>query len=376
MNRKKALFCYEMKNMVWFLLLGLLGAVAAAFTLRMSMAYIFQKMHGIGIYSYSSSGYMVQGSPFAANLVGVLRGIVVACLFGFALMSFMQFSDLQSRKKREYLSSLPFSQNEKFCMKVIVSYGMITLCWLVLSVLVIGIRLKYQPQIIKNNVLSLSFRQFMGADTMWHTIRSLLLCWLTLLAMYSIYMAVHYLVRSSLVASLIGACAMYYPVFVISVVPINFLAYSGNTEKRIMSVLYRAQRYTRMFFGSGLGYVYGNNGFEYRYEPLGADKMLVGDGSFYTVSYGKVWLSVLILVVLMVGCTLLAWWVNKHQDLAKINRMVPTKAGRIGLSFGISTAIGSVAISMFSISEMTVAIGIWLLVSVIVYFICQKILKK
>jgi hypothetical protein len=216
----------------------------------------------------------------------------------------------------------------------------------------------------------------MGADTMWHTIRSLLLCWLTLLAMYSIYMAVHYLVRSSLVASLIGACAMYYPVFVISVVPINFLAYSGNTEKRIMSVLYRAQRYTRMFFGSGLGYVYGNNGFEYRYEPLGADKMLVGDGSFYTVSYGKVWLSVLILVVLMVGCTLLAWWVNKHQDLAKINRMVPTKAGRIGLSFGISTAIGSVAISMFSISEMTVAIGIWLLVSVIVYFICQKILKK
>ncbi len=385
MNRKKVLFLYEMRGMVWFFAVALLAVAYILMNLYSVLDVQVQEVSQMSAYSYSMVGTVERGCVFAGLLVPMLKGIVCCCFAGFLFMSLVQFGDLQSRKRREYLNSLPFSQREKFLMKIAVSYGLITVCWLLFSLGVIAIRLKFQPQIIKHNVTVVNFRQIMGADTMWHTVRSLLLLWLTLLAMYSVLMVIQYMVRNSIVATLVGAGALVYPSGILAVCMrfcdnhfiaksgmIHYVSQGGVTQNSVQNVFERMMRYAHTFTGDTMGSVYSSGdafGGIASYFPKGWKEGLA-------VSYGQMWISFAIVIFLLAACTCLAWWVCEHQDLARINKLVPTKIGRIGLGTAIAVAVGGVIAGLFFQLVLAASIAVCVVVAAVIFVICQKIFRR
>lgn len=382
MNRKKVLLAYELRSMIWFLAIGL-GVIAIVLAdMNMNIGARVRTMDSVSIgwrYFENSSGCVI-GSILTEHLVDLVQMF----LFGFLVMSMVQFGDLQSRERREYLNSLPFTQGEKFGIKVFVSYGIITLCCLVLSIGVIAMRIHYYPQIVKNNLTMPNFMQLLGADTMWHTVRSLLLFWITLLAMYSIIMTIQYLVRNSIVAALVAVGTLAFPPFVIQIAKqLVFLKYwipgvgfsSYEKYNSALGIVKRIQRYVCTFWGDTMGYLSSEGGYERRaYTPVNWWNV-TGEEA---VSYGRMGISFAIVIVLLIAFTLFAWWISEHQDLARINRLVPLKNIRICLGAGLSVSIAAVIIFMASGAEMTMAIAIliWIVASAVLFFISQKILKR
>lgn len=393
MNRKKVLFRYEMKSMIVFLIAGIVGALWILARLFTEFTILMPSMHGLNLWEYSAVGSYPSGCVFGSVLIAVLKDAVRICFVGLAVMALVQFSDLQSRTRREYLNSLPFTQSEKFCMKVFTGYGMITLCCLIVSVGVIALRLRYQPEIIKYNMLTPFFKQFMGADTMWHTARTLLLFWLILLALYSVYMAVAHLIKNSIVAALTGMAALIWPAFLVhsGVMICNF--YRADMQGEVSQIhsgfdtavefLGKAARYARIFLGNALGYRFGEFSSELfytgseQYQPKGYEKLL--NSSAVTISYGNMWISFLIVLGVLAGCTLLAWWINQKQDLARIHKLIPTRVGRVGINIGVSTSLGAVVVLGFvqDLGEVIFTwwgyVGVWLAISAVIYVILRAV---
>ena len=383
-HRYRVLFRYEMKYMRIFYIIGLLASVALVLCVFSDLHGILSPVRGVGIYSYSQAGDMASGSVFGYVLTQMLRDAVCVCVPLLAVMAMVQFSDLQRRGSREYLSSLPFTQNEKFFMKVIVSYGMITVCCLVIAVGTIITRIYYQPLIIKNNVLSPMFHQLLGADTIWHTLRSLLLFWLTLLAMYSVYMVIAHLIRNSIFSAVVGVGALFWPLGLVTVGWWSFhnMDVEQSTQLyKILAFLTKVKRYVGMFAGRALGYRSGSymtTGM-FRdmedYTPKGAEQMPYNTAA---LSYGNMWISFGIALALIIGCTCLARWVNKKQDLAKINGRIPTAVGRVGMNIGFSTSLGAI-ITYFWQEGLLIGVSstvswyrfvvLWLVISVFIFII-------
>ena len=394
MNRKMVLFRYEMKSMIVFLVLGL---AAALFVIDMplytSLEAVLEPMHGVSAYSYSSAGYYPTGVIFGGYLTDVLSGVMPLMIWGFVILSAVQFGDLQSRAKREFMNSLPFSQSEKFCMKVLIGYGMITVCWLAVAVPAVITHLSYSERIIKYNLLTKFSAQFIGADTIGNTIRVLVLFWLTLLALYSVFMAVAYLVRSTILHVLVGIGALYWP-YALNYIARDICQDTVNMSRKaqviadyrgVLNFLERAYRYVKMFSGNTLGYLYGGRDYgrgyvdfmaTNYYRPLGTEQIQGFEP--ITVAYGNMWISYGIAVGLIVFCLLLAWWVNQKQDLARIQKIFPSKIGRIGINFGVSTSLGAIAMwILFGEGEFVqehpmtwmACAGLWLLISAGFYLI-------
>ena len=377
MNRKKVLFFYEMRSMVYFLIAGLVVMALALFNIYYDIQARVSMVDNLSVglmYQNQGSGCVI-GNVLSYNLTTLIQ----VFFFGFLVMAMVQFSDLQGRGQREYLNSLPFTQGEKFGAKVFVSYGIITLCCLVFSISMISIRMHFYPQIVKNDLTVPNFMQLLGADTMWHTVRSLLLFWITLLAMYSIIMTVQYLVRNSILAALIAAGTLAFPAF-LTMVAQQFLyfyyyvpvAMNDDKLRNALGLLNRIRRYACTFFGDTMGYPNSQAAYLARQSFTPVGWWQTTDQA--AVSYGRVGLSFAIVIVLLVVFTLLAWWVSEHQDLARINHLVYTKYARICLGAGLSVSAG--ALSVFMVTTMPVAIVAWVAGSVILFFISQKILKR
>ena len=389
-NRSRVLFRYEMKHMLIFFVLGMIASLVVVGEVFGSLHYLLSPVRGVGVNSYSAAGNLVSGSIFGYILIEVLRNTVCLCVVAFAVMAMVQFADLQKRNQREYLNSLPFTQKEKFFAKVLVSYSMITVWCLVIGVGVLVQKFYFEPIIIKNNVLSPFFHQFAGADTLFHTIRSLLLFWLTLLAMYSVYMLVAYLIRNSIFSAIVGAGALFWPLGLVTVgwyisVSMSPFLQSGKADV----ILNCLKRYFGMFEGRTLGYRYGyfsvmgyfSNS---DYSPKGAEYL---PNRTAVLSYGNIWISFGLAAAILVGCTWLAWWINQKQDLARINSRIPTAIGRVGINIGISTSLGAFAtyfLNDYLISNATSHVSwtrclvLWLLISGSFYllFHLTKIWKR
>ncbi len=404
MSRRKVLFSYEMRKMIPFLILGLIAAAGASVILTQQFDETFwQIREGYGsLYLEDVSAYP-GGAVITYMIRGMLVWIVTMCVPGFFVMSLVQFKDLHGKTSTEYLSSLPFTQNEKFMMKTGISYGMITLCCLIVSISALALRAKYAGMIARYNALfpPTVFRQLAGSDTTWHTVRVLLLFWLTLIAMYTVYMMCAYLIRSTLFSALIGVGTLCYPMF------INFLlgaivtapgTWTYGEQYSVYRVVYHwveiAGRYTKIFFGSALGYVRWASWDSMDFDDLGMvvfpsgytvnGEELLGENTV-TMSYGRTGVLFLLLIGILGICFFLAWRDSEKQDLTRINRKIPTRIGRIGIGLAISVGLSGTILAILNCAvvdnttwspSILLLLALWLIGAVLIYGIFHFITTR
>lgn len=372
MNRKRALFWYEIGNLKWFLLGGLLlGAILLlgisgelhALTQSSAMA----RSRGFGWETFTFGQTFLQALEVATPIAIVLLGVMAA----------FQFSDYHNRNKREFIVSLPFTQQERFLMKVLVGFGVITIVWLVFGAGILALRAVYNPQIIRSYLLYPEYKIIMANDTFLHTLRTLMLLWLIVLAAYAVYMLVQSVVIHGVAGMLVGIGTMGAPAFLLLMI----LAYTetlagtdtGTAFMRWLhhhdtcyrlSILFTGQSYYQDRFLLSADY----------YE----ESALVGP--FVLVSYGYMTKLLIALALILVLILVITWLINAKQDGAGFGRIVPLKPVRLILSAGTAVCFGA-GITWIFINVLEVETWFWtfLLLAAVcagLFILFNKLLKK
>lgn len=97
--------------------------------------------------------------------------------------------------------------------------------------------------------------------------------------------------------------------------------------------------------------------------------------------YENMWILFTSLAVILIGCTLLAYIVNRKRDLAYAGTLVPMKGARIAIGLGCGICFGT-AITEFIFIDSAVDGGmvlkaiICLVLSAGIFLGCQKLLKR
>ena len=123
MSAKKELFLYELRTTRWFLLIGMIWALLVILAQYICMIGFFPAMSG------PDEMWMVEqmesGALFGVSLYRTLGPSMLLAPAVLGLMACFQFRDFQSKRKREYMMALPFTQKEKFMMRAGVGYGIV-----------------------------------------------------------------------------------------------------------------------------------------------------------------------------------------------------------------------------------------------------------
>ncbi|MCH5264809.1 MAG: hypothetical protein J1F02_02840 [Lachnospiraceae bacterium] len=380
MNRRKALFYHEWHTMRWILLAGCGCALVLG---GIFYAYIAGIANNQEYSIYFASAQHNLGSVFSEGLVSALSRAHTVAVPVFAFMSILQFADSHSRKSREYLASLPCTQSERFAVKAAVGFGIITISCLVLSVLVLITRSRFMDIFVKWSVLLPGTQVVYANETLLHTLRSLALFWLTLLALYAIFMAVQSLVRQGPMAALIGIGATAAPWLIATAVQsvLSYIMMSDYSEIAWQEVVAAQEQYLYpmehiknvcgSFWGLGTGIAQGGAvGQDYIYSV--AETVLV--------SYENMWLLFGSMAVLLIGCTILGWQANKKLDMARAGMLVPIRRVRIliGVSFGIccGLALGLFVTSALQNGNMLFFCAPGIVTAVVMSLLCIKLLKR
>lgn len=381
MNRKRALICHEMRTMRWFLLAGCLCALAASGALYVFLerAYAnFETMPRSSSLSplYIYDGGALYGSTISVGVSELLRTGTVAGIFALVFMSAVQFSDTHKKKSGEYLASLPFTHGQCFVVKAILGYGAITVSCLVLAAGIIWVREQFMDTFIKCNITRPEFALICGNETLLHTVRSLVLFWLVLMAMYSIYMAVQSLVGQGIVASLIGVgataaplqlgmLAMYLYTFRLQQLKdMDMLAEFGRRSPHITNIL-------GAFWGQAMGTVTEIP----EVVPDSEDAVMENWGQL--VYYENMWLLFGGMLAILIACTALAYYVNRKKDLACAGILVPMKGARIAIGIGCGICFGTTITYLLGL-DIGVAgnVIVCLVLMTGIFLVCQKLLKR
>lgn len=334
MNRKWALISHEMRTLWRFLALGLFCAMVFCLILSSFMEnfYDFSGAIDYGWTPYSSYSYPFDigtsaGSCFSAALVSLLcRGHWLTVPL-FAVLTAIQFSEFHSRRRQEFMNSLPYTKSERFLVKAALGYGVITISCLAMSAGTLLVRQHYIGAIQRENMLSPYYKQLFANETIWHTIRSLALFWLTLLALYSIFLMMHSLVNRGILASLAGVGVVTAPLELCYVV--LWFAEALSPDEKVMSIADSEKwlRLTGAFWGNAVST---NN-------PLETGT----NYGIYMVAYDTMWIQFLAMAFILILCNILAWRVIRIQDLAKAGIIVPLRWARICLSVGSGICFGT-----------------------------------
>lgn len=373
MNRKRALFWYEMGNLKWFLLGGmLLGGI-----LLLGISSELRVLTHSAAMTKSRGWAYGQAPTFGQTFLQALEVATPIAIILLGVMAAYQFSDYHNRNKREFIVSLPFTQQERFLMKGMVGFGVITTVWLVFGAGILALRAMYYPQIIRNYLLYPEYKIIMANDTWLHTLRTLILLWMIVLAAYAVYMLVQSVVIHGVAGMLVGIGTMGAPAFLLMMV----LAYretlagtdAGNAFMRWLhhhdtfyrlSILFTGQSYCQDQFLLSADY----------YEQ--ADLV----GSFVLVSYGYMTKLFIALALILVLILVLTWFINAKQDGARFGRIVPLKPVRLILSAGMAVCFGA-GITWIFINVLEVET--WFLTFLLLAAVCaglfmlfNKLLKK
>ena len=372
MNRKWMLICHEMRTMRWFLLAGCICALVMSGLLYVAMAGNYQAVMNPGQEQYNLEFFGAYGSYFSEQLALFFRYGVIAGLLAFAFMSIIQFSELHNSRSREYLASLPFTQGECFAVKAGLGYGAITVSCLVLSAGVLFVRSRFITTLIKVNIVRPDFEITYGNETIWHTLRSLALFWLTLMAIYSIYITVQSLVGQGIIAGMIGAGAMLATLELGMVIlheyGIWLLYIKDMVRHQAVTNLYsHTTNILGVFFGMATGT-----------SVSTSDE--TGCWNTYTY-YENMWILFTSLAVILIGCTLLAYIVNRKRDLAYAGTLVPMRGARIAIGLGCGICFGTAITEFIFIDsavdgDMVLKAIICLVLSAGIFLGCQKLLKR
>lgn len=331
MNRKRALYQYEMRNVRWFLLGGLLLCGLLLLSMQSELYALLESRGGV----WGTPGY--ESNNFCAILIFVLQYAtpIAAVLLGF--MAAFQFSDYHKRTKREFIVSLPYTQQERFLAKLITGLGTITVVWLAFAAGVCGLRVSYYPQLMRDYLLYPEYKIIMANDTWLHTLRTLLLVWLIVLTAYAIYMLIHSVVIHGVLGSLIGIGVMMAPAWL-------FLVVRGYGE----TVFSLSDKFSMWFERSHtikqLCMLFVGEGYSSGIFALDSERYYrEGDpvGYFLLFSYGNMTPLFLILTLILLGCLVIVWFVNTRQDGARFGMLVPQKPARWILSAGIAVCMGA-----------------------------------
>lgn len=364
MNRKKALFMHEMRMMRWFLAAGVLGALIFCLMLLRTedgMTYGF-----LGFQSWNVS----RGSIFSEALLNQIRDIHIYVWIAFAVFTMLQFRDYHRRRTGEYMNSLPFTNRERFVVKALLGYVVIFVSWLVMAVGTVLVWKSAAEDIHKTSLLYSFYKELLANETIWHTLRTLCVFGLELLAAYSLFLLLHSMVSNGGAASLFTLGVMAAPAGLCYVV--NDI-HSMVTGKTVGYDVWGWEHLARLFAGDALA-DFTNHDTEWYH---GAYNLYV------YITYWDMWKVIVVLLLILAVCTMVTWRMSKEYDLAKGSCLVPRRGARIFLSLGIGVCFGS-AIAEYFPSTMRLAppervivfFAMLIAYSGILSFVTYKILKK
>lgn len=373
MNRKRALFWYEIGNLKWFLLGGLLLSGILLFGMSSALSALTQSAA-----MTRSMGWGFGEAPtFGQTFLQMLEFATPVAIVLLGVMSAYQFSDYHKRNKREFIVSLPFTQQERFLMKGITGFGVITVVWLVFGAGICALRAVYVPQIIRNYLLYPEYKLIMANDTWLHTIRTLMLLWLVVLTAYTVYMLVHSVVIHGVAGMLVSIGTMAAPAWLLLMVVAFAEALAGTDAGSAVEHWYRLHdtffRLCVLFTGQS----YYQSTF-----LLASDTYVQGDlvGSFELVSYGYMTKLFIALVLILILLFALTWFINTKQDGARFGRLVPLRPARILLDAGIAVCLGAwvtwILIMILEMDSLLLTLFLLVVVCTGLFILTNKILKK
>lgn len=325
MNRKKALYQYEFAAMKWFLVAGLSCAFFALLILNAEYRLGIPDAYGEMNLVFSDRNYI----SFSKILMDRLSFLVPAALAALAFMTIFQFSDYHNRNQREYIVSLPFTQRERFAAKYIVGAGILTVVAAVFGAGVFVLRSMYFELMIKYNLVYPEYPVIYGNDTWFHTLRSLLLLWLMLLAAYSVFNLIHSVVTKGIMASLISLGIIVTPVYLLYMSV--FYVYSFLEEFSIFSSY--ADKHTWMYTTKQICAAFIGSGF-YKMEFN-----THADCAINYIDYGNTGAVLLVLLLVSIGFTAGAYIINGRQDGAKFGMIIPIRWIRMVIGAGAAFCI-------------------------------------
>lgn len=318
MNRKKALYQYEFAAMKWFLVAGLACAFFALLILNAEYRLGIPDAYGEMNLVFSDRNYI----SFSKILMDRLSFLVPATLVAVAFMTIFQFSDYHNRNQREYIVSLPFTQRERFAAKYIVGASILTVVIALFGAGVFVLRSMYFQLMIKYNLVYPEYPVIYGNDTWFHTLRSLLLLWLVIMAAYSVFTLLHSVVTKGIMASLISLGIIVAPAYLLYMS--TFYVYSFFEEFFLSYVdehmwMYTTKQICTAFIGGGF----------YKTEFL-----LQSDELINCIDYGNAGAVLLVLLLVLIGFTAAAYIINGRQDGAKFGMLIPIRWIRLIIGIG------------------------------------------
>lgn len=351
MNKKKALFLYELRRSWWILLVGVCLALVGCFIVWQEVGQGTWLWGGVYDSFIDDLESISVGSQFSSALVETICMGLHVLVFAIALMMLLAYSDLHSRRNQEYLHCLPYTKTQRFMMRTVLMYGYITVCCLVFSLGVIAVRQIEIDNIQYNTLLSPAYEELLANETIWHTLRSLVLLWLILTALYTLFLMVHTLVNVSAMASLMTIGVISAPRVLCWTINQFCLIFTGKELTHYSSLASLSD----IFWGNAT------------YVGAASGGVVVGGGNSvpatYAVGYENMLLQYILMIVVAAAAFLIAWKANKSYDLAK-NRMLVsirwaryTFAAGMGFCFaaGIAVAVGWTAVSVQRVEFSTSA---------------------
>ncbi len=323
MDRIRALTAYEIRRIKGVIVVSLLCPL---FFHLLLYAYVGGQR---GIFW---SNYENCGSCFSEGLLNLFQIIHVYVWFLFAFMVFLQFSDLHHRRTEEYMRSLPFTRRQRFFVKISIGYAVILAVWLIMTAGTILIRQSVITGLQKINVLYPFGRELFANETVWHTLRTLGVFGLELLAAYSIFVLLHLVVKSNLAATVLSLGILAFPWVL------------GHAVQRWHHLLTSKTMGTG-FWSQMAGMFTGDSMAAFENEESSFINAGEGYGFTYVV-YGNMWTVVILLLAIILVCAVFVWKFARGEDLASSGRLVPDKWVRLVLAAGIGFCFG-VAIPAF-----------------------------
>lgn len=364
MNRRRALISYEMRNMKWVLLIAVLGSLFFVLNLFGRVG------NGAEILLWYSDigGYF--GSCFSNELLNLLHDYHIYIWLLFAVIVTMQFRDFHKKKTEEYMSSLPFTARERFLTKSLIGYAVIAVSWILLSAGTLIVRQNVITQYHKQALLFPFYKEMIANETIWHTLRTLGLFGLEMLAVYALFLLIHLIVNKGVAASVITLGIMMAPFELLYVASGFELLVNGGSsllEDRILRPL------AGIFLGDSLAFFTNEQSL---WEYNGTYQ------NYYYISYPETGLAVLLLLVIILICSAITWRLSKGHDMTKNNVLVSYKGARIFLSAGIGLCFGGAAavflpLLMFAIRDSSIVafIANWLFATAFFGFVSWKLLS-
>lgn len=353
MNKKKALFRHEMRNMIWFLLAGILVTCLLVYILNTLVNEALDYVNPVN----SIDQFKV---TFNSLFVDVIPQIGVAGVFGLTVMTVIQFRDMHSRKSQEYLHSLPFTKRERFAIKAATGYMVITVVMIAATAGILFVRGNHIDIIHKSILLSPYYKVMLGNDTLWHVVSIMIVLWLGFMAVYSIVVLAHTFVNKGVLASIIGFGMTMTPFWFFNVVSI-ITTETGKHE------VWKDWVNLRGYFGVFIGL---SNSRGDQMQNFGR-----------VIYYDKFWVLVVICLVTVVICAAVSLFTVGRKDLARGGVLVQKRLARIFLCAGIGLCFGAgigIFVSLWFWNEVDVLMFavIGFISALLIYFLCEKLFSK